>query len=194
MHVRLLPAVQDVIRDLKPARVLDVGCGSGHFTEQLRILNKGVQFSGIEPDASGIVFANKAFPQIDSRLGSLYDSPPDEWCGAFDLVISTEVVEHLYDPRAMPKFIHAVLRPGGSAVVTTPYHGYWKNLALSLLNKWDAHHTVFWADGHIKFWSEKTLGRLFREAGFIPRRFKGIGRVPYLWMTMLMVFEKKQVG
>ena len=77
-------------------------------------------------------------------------------------------------------------RPGGRFICTTPYHGYLKNLAISLTNKWDDHITPFWDGGHIKFWSRKTLGRLLTEAGFTNLQFRGAGRLPYLWMSMVM--------
>jgi 2-polyprenyl-6-hydroxyphenyl methylase/3-demethylubiquinone-9 3-methyltransferase len=102
------------------------------------------------------------------------------------------VVEHLYAPRALPQRVWEALKPGGIAIITTPYHGYWKNLAICLLNKWDSHHTVFWDHGHIKFWSKTTLRKLFEDEGFEFLKFQGLGRLPYLWMTMLMVFRKPE--
>ena len=40
--------------------------------------------------------------------------------------------------------------------------------------------------GHIKLWSRRTLGKLLTDAGFVNLRFRGVGRVPGLWMTMAM--------
>jgi hypothetical protein len=69
----------------------------------------------------------------------------------FDAAVSTEVVEHLFSPRALPRFAHAKIKAGGVFIVTTPYHGYLKNLVLCLANKWDFHHSPLWDGGHIKF-------------------------------------------
>jgi 2-polyprenyl-6-hydroxyphenyl methylase/3-demethylubiquinone-9 3-methyltransferase len=60
-----------------------------------------------------------------------------------------------------------------------------KNLALSLLDRWDDHHTVRWDGGHIKFFSEKTLTALLGETGFTDIRFSNAGRVPWLWKSMV---------
>jgi len=73
------------------------------------------------------------------------------------VVLSLEVVEHLYAPRHYARTVFELLRPGGVAVISTPYHGYWKNLALALMGKLDAHFTALWDHGHIKFWSVRTL-------------------------------------
>lgn len=48
------------------------------------------------------------------------------------------------------------LNDKGDIIISTPYHGYLKNLTLSLLNKWDSHMSPLWHRGHIKLWSKKT--------------------------------------
>jgi 2-polyprenyl-6-hydroxyphenyl methylase/3-demethylubiquinone-9 3-methyltransferase len=104
----------------------------------------------------------------------------------FDIVVSTEVVEHLYDPGAWARTCLGALRPGGVLVCSTPYHGYLKNLALALTNGWDHHLNPLWFGGHIKFFSARSLARLLREAGFTDTCFCGAGRLPGLWKSMVM--------
>jgi hypothetical protein len=72
----------------------------------------------------------------------------------------------------------------------TPYHGYLKNLALSVFDKWDFHHTPLWHGGHIKFWSKRTLTQLLTDSGFDVVEFHGVGRLPYLWKSMVLVATK----
>jgi 2-polyprenyl-6-hydroxyphenyl methylase/3-demethylubiquinone-9 3-methyltransferase len=107
-------------------------------------------------------------------------------CQPFDLVISTEVIEHLYAPRSYVAGCFRALRPGGRFILSTPYHGYAKNLALSALNKWDTHASPLWEGGHIKLWSRMSLSTLLRETAFVDLRFRGVGRLPGFWMTMVM--------
>jgi len=105
----------------------------------------------------------------------------------FDVVISTEVIEHLYDPTKLFQFARGVLKPDGHLLVSTPYHGYWKNLALSVADKWDFHHHPARFGGHIKFWSRKTLSEMFVNFGFMVGEFRGVGRTPWLWNSMILV-------
>ena len=80
--------------------------------------------------------------------------------------------------------------PGALAIVSTPYHGYWKNLALSLVpGAWDRHHHPLSDHGHIKFWSIGTLRALLIQAGFRAVRFQRLGRVPALAKSMIAVAE-----
>jgi 2-polyprenyl-6-hydroxyphenyl methylase/3-demethylubiquinone-9 3-methyltransferase len=78
------------------------------------------------------------------------------------------------------------LKPGGALILSTPYHGYWKNLALAVTGKLDDHFTALWDGGHIKFWSRGTLAQLLEEAGFRVERFVGVGRLPFLWKSMIV--------
>lgn len=82
------------------------------------------------------------------------------------------------------------MKPGGTLILTTPYHGYLKNLALALTGKMDKHFTVDWDCGHIKFFSVKTLTQMVAEQGFRNIRFAFAGRCPYLWKSMVLCAEK----
>lgn len=186
MHRHFMPQVFDAAGILKPGtRVLDVGCGNGFTCGQF--LARGCKVVGIDLSESGIAQARKSHP--GARFEVL---PADEHIlerlgeEPFDLVVSTEVVEHLYDPRAYARGCYAATKPGGRFICTTPYHGYWKNLLISLAGKWDSHANPLWDGGHIKLWSRSTLSQLLIEAGFQDLEFRGAGRLPVLWMTMVM--------
>jgi 2-polyprenyl-3-methyl-5-hydroxy-6-metoxy-1,4-benzoquinol methylase len=166
-------------------RVLDVGCGNGHLAGHL--LPLGCQVVGIDLSDRGIEIARRTFRQarferlaaVDNLLDVLGEEP-------FDLVVSTEVVEHLYDPRAFARGCYGALRSGGRLICSTPYHGYLKNLLLAVTGKFDKHWDPLWDGGHIKFWSQATLASLLTEVGFSNLRFLGAGRVPYLWKSMVV--------
>jgi len=101
------------------------------------------------------------------------------------VVVSSDVIEHLYRPADLIKTAAALLKPGGYLIVGTPYHGYLKNLVISALNKWDSHHSVHWDGGHIKYFSVRTLRELVSRHGFGDIRFDYYGRLPWLWKNMI---------
>src|ERR1035438_9032616 len=80
-------------------------------------------------------------------------------------VISVEVIEHVYDPRGMLTNISSLLKTGGTLVLTTPYHGYLKSLAIAIAGKCDSHYNPLFDGGHIKFWSHRTLAAALSECG-----------------------------
>ena len=191
MHRHFLPPLFELSEPhLRPgARVLDVGCGNGYTAGQFAA--RGCDVTGIDLSESGLAIARAAYPNI--RFESL--AADDEillklQVAPFDMVISTEVIEHLYDPQAFVASCYKALRPGGRFVVSTPYHGYLKNVVLAVANKFDRHVNPLYRGGHIKFWSRKTLSQLFAETGFHNLQFRGAGRIPYIWMTMLIAGDR----
>ena len=139
----------------------------------------------MEQSESGIKFANQSFPNCHFIQGSIYEQPPHNFENTFDIVISAEVIEHLYYPCELVKYARHCLKPGGFLIITTPYHGYWKNLLLSLTGKMDGHFTTLWDGGHVKFFSVKTLSSLLESEDFTNLQFNFAGRLPYLWKSML---------
>ena len=185
-HIYLLPTLVALCQRLEAKRVLDLGCGNGALSHGLA--TAGFEVVGCDADAKGVAYARENRKSTARfEVVSVYDKPQSLGRTDFDIVIAAEVIEHLFLPRHLPQFARGVLRPGGRLIVTTPYHGYLKNLALSIFDKWDHHHTALWDGGHIKFWSRATLRKLLEDDGFVVEDFMGVGRVPLLWKSMIMV-------
>lgn len=171
-------------------RILDLGCGNGTLCGALKAF--GYDVSGAEIDAVGCELARKRNKDVPIFQVGVYDSPNGVIeNGAYDCVVATEVIEHLYAPKALPNFAARVLRPGGWLIVSAPYHGYLKNLVWSVFNYWDTHHTALWEGGHIKFFSKKTLSKLLETTGFEVVAFRGVRRLPLLWSSMILVARKR---
>jgi SAM-dependent methyltransferase len=191
MHRHFLPKVFELAGELaRGTRVLDVGCGNGYTCGEF--LRRGCKAVGIDLSEQGIALARSTYPSgrfevlpADRKILRNLEEPP------FDLVVSTEVVEHLYAPREWARGCFDALRPGGSFICTTPYHGYLKNLLISVRGGWDQHINPLWDGGHIKLWSRRSLKRLLEEAGFCSIDVTGAGRVPFLWMTMIATGQRR---
>lgn len=182
--------IVELIAGLSPKRVCDVGCGNGVLLAQIN-QKVSASLSGVEQDAIGAGLATARCPSAEIHNLSIEDGsgqalPP----GSFDVVVSTEVIEHLFRPESLITFSRDILRNGGHLILSTPYHGYLKNLAIALAGGWDKHFTVDWNGGHIKFFSRRTLSTLLESNGFEVVGFYGVGRMPYLWKSMVMVARK----
>ena len=97
-------------------------------------------------------------------------------------------------PGSQTRTVASLLSDGGTAVISTPYHGYVKNLAMAVTGKMDAHFTALWDHGHIKFWSVKTMTQLLNEAGLIVDHFAYVGRIPPLAKSMIAVARKPKAN
>lgn len=194
-HGYLLPGLKSILDDFyrghgaAEKRIFDLGCGNGSVANFLSV--GGYEVSGVDPSTEGIANANQSFPDLRLEQGSAYD-PLAEIYGEFPVVYSLEVVEHVYSPREYAKTLYSLTKAGGVAIVSTPYHGYLKNLALSVTGKMDQHFTALWDHGHIKFWSIATLGTLLTEAGFSEPQFHRVGRFGPLAKSMIAVAQKPE--
>lgn len=168
-------------------RVFDLGCGNGSVAA--RMMDEGFNVTGVDPSEQGILCANRDFPNINLKVGSAYDDLAGTY-GQFDILVSLEVVEHVYAPRDYARSAFNLLKPGGLAIISTPYNGYLKNLAIAALGGFDRHATALWDHGHIKFWSVNTLSRLLAEAGFGQIDFQFVGRIRPLAKSMIAIARK----
>jgi 2-polyprenyl-3-methyl-5-hydroxy-6-metoxy-1,4-benzoquinol methylase len=188
----LVPVIRRFVESLpQAASVIDLGCGNGSVLKS--VLRPDLRACGVDASVSGIDLASKALPQASFHVADAAGTLPDVLiASSFDAVISTETIEHLMCPRSLVKNAYNLLKPGGALLVSTPYHGYLKNVILSLTGSMDAHFTALWDGGHVKFWSRKTLCSLLSEAGFEEFAFAGAGRVPFLWKSMIIICRKPQ--
>jgi 2-polyprenyl-3-methyl-5-hydroxy-6-metoxy-1,4-benzoquinol methylase len=190
-HGYLLPATIDLLKrtssSVREKTLFDLGCGNGSIAN--RIAELGFRVTGVDPSVEGVAQANRHYPNLNVRIGSAYEDLRSQF-GTFSYVLSLEVVEHLYSPKIFASNVYNLLDDGGYAIISTPYHGYFKNLALAATNKFDKHFTVMWDHGHIKFWSINTLTRLLKEAGFKSVEFKRLGRIPPLAKSMIAIARK----
>lgn len=184
----LIPEIVKLLPERR-TRILDLGCGNGTLASALG--KRGHDVVGVDASADGIELARKQFPGIRFETCSIYeDSACDIIGGGYDFVISMEVIEHLYWPRKLIETGYRTLAPGGRMIITTPYHGYLKNLALSVCDAWDGHFTAGWDGGHIKFFSRNTLTGFMQDQGFNQIDFRGVGRAPGLWKSMILTGQK----
>lgn len=189
-HAYLLPTLFRLLDRLGlpdgQRRLFELGCGNGSVANVLA--QRGWDVTGVDPSVEGIAQA-AAYPDLRLECGSAYHDLAGRY-GRFPVVLSLEVVEHVYAPRDYARTVFDLLLPGGVAILSTPYHGYWKNLALAMSGRMDRHFTALWDHGHIKFWSMATLAELLREAGFVDIRFERVGRVPALAKSMIAIARK----
>ncbi len=188
----LLPGVFHALDEAITAgtgrRVFELGCGNGAVANMLAL--RGFEVVGVDPSHEGIAQANKNFAHLQLSVGSSEMDLAAKF-GRFPFVLSLEVIEHVYAPRQFASRVFDLLEPGGLAIISTPYHGYLKNLALAVSGKLDAHFAALWDHGHIKFWSIKTLGQLLSNAGFGGISFQRVGRIPPLAKSMIAIARKR---
>lgn len=103
------------LNKVNPGNLLDIGCGSGKFLNQMRLAGWEVQ--GIELDSKSAEIASEKYG-IKIKICSLEDAKyPDKF---FDAITMSHVIEHVSNPVLLLQESYRILKPGGYLVVTTP--------------------------------------------------------------------------
>lgn len=116
-HQEILSFIKSVD---KGQRVLDVGCGNGRLLAQIAEL--GFEAVGVDFSSEATAACREQGLKAECVDIETEGIPYDE---EFDLCISTEVIEHVFDPYNFLFQINKVLQPGGLAILTTPNFGYY---------------------------------------------------------------------
>ncbi|WP_395400053.1 class I SAM-dependent methyltransferase [Pseudoduganella sp. UC29_106] len=132
-------------------RILEVGSGLGYLTYALN--RAGYQCDGIDISSEAVAAARREF----GEFYSVRDLASMESVGeGYDVVIATELIEHVPDPQAMLGHMQRLLKPGGSVVLTTP--------DMELYSRRYAWHTDP-APVHFWWFSKTSLRRMAWQAG-----------------------------
>lgn len=151
--------------ELAPRSVIDVGCGPGQLLRTLvgRLPDAPEVVVGLDRSKTGIRRARAAMPDGEWLVGDLFRLPAD--MRQFDLVLSTEVLEHVRRPGSAVEILRRLCAPGGRVAITVPdgAQDSWK--------------------GHVNFWSEDELRQFLQPQGLIELERIQDGDVFLAWLA-----------
>lgn len=168
-------------------RLLDIGCWNGHLLELVHEAGLYQDLYGVDVVAEGIEAVRaKGF---QAQVVDLNGEPlpfPDEY---FDGITILAVLEHIFDPYAVIREIHRVLRPGGELVLDVPNAASLTNRTRILLGRVPVTSTdAGWDGGHLHYFTKHALDRFLQSEGFNILARKASGGRPRLrewWISLL---------
>ncbi|OCX53846.1 hypothetical protein BEL04_06055 [Mucilaginibacter sp. PPCGB 2223] len=104
--------------------ILDVAASQGNFTLTLAELGYNVTWNDIREDLAGYVELKRETGNITYRPGNAFDLKFDR---LFDVVLATEIIEHVAHPDEFLAKLATLVKPGGYVVISTPLGSYFKN-------------------------------------------------------------------
>lgn len=160
-HTKKLANFKNIINSSVYDNILDVGCASGSFTNNISKIFPQARITGIDVYSNAIEHGKKVYPHINFILADAHNIPLKN--DSFDLVVCYETIEHLTNPLDALKEMQRVLKKDGSALIAMD--------SGSLLFRvvwffWERTKGKVWQDAHIHPYNHKELTNIIKKAGF----------------------------
>jgi SAM-dependent methyltransferase len=156
-----LISIINKITSLEEAYLLDVGCNTGTFLNQVQRYTSNI--FGIEPSEEAALYSIKKGYKVQNVVIEKMDYPDN----FFNVITLWDVIEHLYNPPSDLDILFKKLRPGGNIFISTHNIDSW----LARLTGKSYPMLMY---QHFFHFSAKTLGTMLSNAGFT-----GIKVVPF---------------
>lgn len=148
---------------------MDVGAGTGMYSREA--IRCGYSVTALEPNPNSRDQFERlnGFPPMATVMSP---SLADEYQGSMDVVLLSQVLEHICDLESMAHSIARVLRPGGIAMIAVPHFG-------SLLSKLQGQRDMYISPPeHVNYFSIKGLSALMTRHGLELAEFQTVTKVP----------------
>lgn len=156
-RIRLDLTHRELVRDGAPARVLEIGYGSGALLR--RFLDDGAEVAGVDPDQLLVDVDPVVRARGDLRVGGIEEA--SDLPGGQDLVYGVHVLEHVADPLRALAASYELLRPGGRVSFLTPAGDS------TALERYGAAWWMLEDPTHVRFFTVDSLTRAAEAAGFV---------------------------
>lgn len=154
--------------------MLDVGCSSGNFSALVKS-KMDVEIWGIEINIEASENAKKHLNKV--ILGDIMQNISQLPIGYFDCIVFNDVLEHLYDPWEILVRIKKCLSKDGTIVASIPNVREFSNLYnLLIKNDWEYKDMGILDRTHIRFFTKKSIIRMFNSSGYSIINIEGINR------------------
>jgi len=146
-------------------RILEVGCGAGQFCINLKRADREIWGVEMNPEAAEKAVDVCTFVLVGD-FDAIFDQLPKNH---FDCVIFNDVLEHMYYPWEVIRKVKTLLSADGVLVSSIPNFRYISNLITEVLFHGEFQYKVVGGildDTHIRFFTTKSINRMFREEGY----------------------------
>jgi len=165
-----------------PKKILDVGCASGWFLSNISRQYPKAHCYGIDIYDKAITYGKKKYPHITFKIADAHRLPFDK--ETFDLIISTESLEHVDNPKDVLLEMKRVLKKNGRVIIELDSGSILFTIVWYLWRKFSG---KVWDHSHLHSFTIRKLAKMIDECGF-----KTLKKERFNWgMAMVFVIGKR---
>jgi len=201
---------RDLIDRLSPdptRAILEIGCGDGATGRYARDQGKCGRYVGIELFPEAAALARAVLDEV--HVANVETFAPPWPVASFDVLIASEVLEHLANPVEVLKVLRSVLRPGAQVYASSPNVAHKSAIAMLLKGDWRLEDRGRMDRTHLRWFTPRSYAAMFEECGYLvdevaplvaPGWKAGLinlltgGRFAYLFMSQIVLAARVPGG
>lgn len=157
----------DILAELpidSEARILEIGCGTGGTGEAALATGRAGFYRGVEFDPESAERARSVLTDVVCANVETID--PARIAGAYDVLILSEVLEHLIDPWGVMKALAPFVKPGGRVYASSPNISHHKVIRSLLAGRFDYEMEGVMDRTHVRWFTPSSYRAMFEDSGF----------------------------
>jgi len=172
-----------LLPDRSDTAVLELGCGAGATGSAALTARKAKRYVGIELNASAAAIAAERLSEV--LVADVETMPLGDLSGGFEVLVISEVLEHLKDPWSVLERLAGCLKPGGLVFASSPNVAHWAIVRELLFGRFDYQESGVMDRTHLRWFTPQTYRELFNQAGFEVDELRSLSRPG--WKGRLLV-------
>jgi len=170
--------------------ILDIGCATGYLGAIAK--KNGNRVYGIEISESAAKMAKEILDDVVVGNIEEIDLPyPEKY---FDIIICSDVIEHLFDPEKVLIKLRKYVKIGGKLMVSVPNIAHYSIRWMVLRGKWEYEDVGAMDYGHLRFFTRETMAQLLEASGYRVREIIPCIRLPVRINLVDNRFFKRRLG
>ena len=156
-------------------RILEIGCGNGDTGALAISEGKCVCYCGVEVYCPAAEVARRKITEV--IVGDVENIELPWPSQSFDVLILSEVLEHLVDPWAVLRKLRPLMKPGGQVFASTPNISHYKVVLMLLRGQWRLTDQGVMDRTHLRWFTPQTFRQMFESCGYCVHQVRPVSQL-----------------
>lgn len=165
------------------AKILEIGCSNGNTGALALSKNKCGSYTGVELHEAAALNAKEKITQVIVGDIEKIELPFED--NEFDVLVLSEVLEHLVDPWMVLHKLNRYMKPGSIVLASSPNVSHYRIILMLLRGEWNLKDDGIMDRTHLRWFTPETFEKMFDDAGYKVLRVEPLS--PFKWQVKLQL-------